>query len=329
MNPVPVPVPRSAPWISWGAVIAGSVVTVALQIGLTQLAVGSGLSFFQPADPSSNGGAVAAGTVIAWVVAGLISVFAGAWVAGRMRPFSSRTESGVHGALVWSTWALAGLLFAALSVGMLAGGAVSLLGQSVSAAGNVAAGAAGAVGEAGGAIAGVAAPSWDQIKEQVEGAFSRSDSSEASAGASRGSETAAPSDDRFAERSRLMQLLGNTFSVDGAKPSKADQQELNTLVASQLGIPPEAAKKTTEQWQSAWSDAVARYDAAKEEAKQTALEAATVAKNRTAQAALIAFGVMLVGLIAAVLGSLVGNHRVRALVHTEEFVPDRARHAFP
>lgn len=303
VSPALVGEPRWNPWISWSAVIAGIVVTAALQIALTQLAVGSGLSFYNPIDPAAEGARIAAGTVIAWIVAGLVSVFLGGWVAGRMKRQGTRLEAGVHGALVWSTWAIAGLLLAALSVGALAGGAVSLLGHGVSAAGSVAGGAATAAGAAGGAIAGVAAPSWDAVKQQVEGAFQSADDSTAPAGSADGA-----LDGRFADRSRLMQLLGHSFSKAGdpAMPA-ADVAEMNTLLAAQLGIPAQAASNATKQWQAAWTESRDRYDAAKADAERTALEAAAVAKQRTAQAAMIAFGVMLIGLIVAVAGALSGS----------------------
>lgn len=286
-------------WVSWAAIIAGALAAIAVQVGLTELCVSAGLALYEPREPDSSGAGVTIGTVIAIMVCGLISIFIGGWIAGRMKLHGSRIEAAIHGGLVWALGSVLAMVLAAVTVGALAAGAMSLIGKGVSAA----ASGAGAVAEgvadvAAPAVKEMAGPTWDSIREQVQGAFESNDGRATSA------EGAQAAQNRYAERSRLMQLMGQmfTFGEDATPLTQAEKEELRTLLASQLGISQEAAQQTLDQWQKVWQQGVERFEAA----KQKALEAAEVAKERTAQAALIAFVTMLLSLIAAVAGAVFG-----------------------
>jgi hypothetical protein len=134
-------------------------------------------------------------------------------------------------------------------------------------------------------------------------------------------------ENRFAEQSRMMELMGGFFVMDrNQRISGPERDELTTLAAGQLGISKEAATKTLAQWERSWDGAVARFNEAQETAKQKAAEAAAAAKRYTASAAGISFGLMLVGLIAAILGGIFGSvcfRREEARV-TGEYVTHRA-----
>lgn len=290
----PFVAPRSLPWTSWAAVIAGTVTAIAIQIALTELCVGLGLALYEPLDPTAAGGAIAAGTAIAWLVSALISVFAGAWVTGRMKLHSTHMEAAIHGTLVWAVVGILTLLLTTISLGMLAGGAMALVGKGISTT-------ATAVGSAVPALAQTAAPSWDEVKKQLDGA---ADKVASSAGAP---DSKAPAESRFADRSRMMQLLGQVFTRDAATLSDADMKEVTGLVAGQLGISTDAAQATLKQWQRSWQESVKRYETMKDDAKQMAREAASVTARRTAQASIIAFIVMIAALGAAIGGAVCGS----------------------
>lgn len=104
-----------------------------------------------------------------------------------------------------------------------------------------------------------------------------------------------------------MQLLAQSFSLDGRPLPDPDREELKNLLAAQLGISPEAARAAHDQWQRVWSEGVVRFEAAKEEAKRVAQNAAAIAAKRTSQASIAAFFAMIVGLGAAIAGALCGS----------------------
>lgn len=290
-------------WVSWAVIIAGALAAIAVQVGLTELCVSAGLALYEPGDPDSSGTAVTAGTVIAIAICGLVSVFIGGWVAGRMKRHSSRIEAAVHGGLVWALGSVLTMILATVTVGAVASGAMSLVGKGLSAAASGAGALAEGVADmAAPAVKQMAGPTWDAMRKQVESAFERNDSNPASGEGDDASR--ARVQNRYVERSRLMQLLGKTFSFgdDATSLTQAEEEELRTLLASQLGISQEAAQQTLDQWQEVWQEGVERYEVA----KQTAFDVAEEAKERTAQAALIAFVVMFLSLIAAVAGAIVG-----------------------
>ncbi|HEX3135584.1 MAG TPA: hypothetical protein VHX44_18625 [Planctomycetota bacterium] len=308
----PIPPATNRPTVSWGAVFAGMVTAIALQIGLAQLCVSLGLAMYTPFDPNQPTTTIAMATIIAWVGCALVGLFLGGWVAGRLAHFQSHTIAGLHGALVWATGAVMASATVAVTVALLAGGTVKVAGDAMQAAAT----GAGAIGSS---VASAVAPNWDAVRDQVKDASGKL----ADAAKNGNLET------RFADQSRLMELLGKFFVADRAqRPTGPEKEELSGLVASQLGISKEAAIKTMDQWERSWDAAVAKFNQAQEAAKQKAAEAALAAKKYTASAAGISFGLMLVGLIAAIMGGMFGSvcfrhEEARSTLGTE-YVTNRA-----
>jgi hypothetical protein len=289
--------PSDRPTISWGAVIAGVITAMAVQIALAEACIGAGLAVYAPFDPASDGSSTAIGTAIALVVCALAGLFLGGWVAGRLAHYHSTTTAALHGILVWATGAVLTVILLAATAGMLAGGAISLVGDGL----NAAARGAQAIGPA---VAQVAAPTWDAMRQQVEQASQRA------AANGQAAET------RLADQTRMMDLFGKSFSVDRKETlTPPEREELIGLLASQLGISREAATKTIDQWNTSWNAAVARYEGAMADAERRAKDAAVAAKKFTAGAAGVGFLLMLAGSVAAAFGGISGSSRFRKAEH--------------
>lgn len=272
--------------VSWPAILAGGAVALGSQIALSQLCVGLGLALWNVEGPASG---IAFGTAIAWVLSGLVSLFFGGWVAGRLARRVSPGESMLHGAVAWSLTAVVGAVVAVTVAGALAGSTAMIVGKGIGVG-------VGAVTE----VAKVVAPSWDTVKDDLSAAIGRVDSKsgEASGAAAPGGEN------RMADRARLMELMGKSFDVDSTTALQApEKEELVVLLASQTGVSRDAAAKAYSQWEKQWLGMVEKYEAA----KLSALEAAKAAKSYAAQAALWAFIAMLLGVVATVAGSYLGG----------------------
>ncbi len=129
---------RSAPWwsssrftrASWGAIFAGTFVTVVLQIMFTFLGAAIGL-----ANISQNGGnahqdmALASGIWL--LVTALISIWVGSCVAGRLSGGPLRADGLIHGIVTWSVATIVTVLLLATATGALIGGAGSFLSNAV------------------------------------------------------------------------------------------------------------------------------------------------------------------------------------------------------
>lgn len=113
------------PAIRWGAVLAGVVVGVSVQLVLTLLGIATGLT----ATDLSQGEAMGMGPLLWAGVSMLVAAFVGGYVAARMSGLKRRADGILHGAV---SWAVTTILFASLATsvgGTLVSGVFSNMGQ--------------------------------------------------------------------------------------------------------------------------------------------------------------------------------------------------------
>ncbi len=131
--------PRSyAGWrrISWGAIFAGVLVTLAIFLTLQILGAGIGAATIDlTGRETSSPRAMGVGAAIWWFVIGLLALFIGGWVAGRLSGQPNRIDRLLHGLAVWSLFSVVMFWLATTTLSALAGGSLALLGQTASAAG--------------------------------------------------------------------------------------------------------------------------------------------------------------------------------------------------
>lgn len=111
--------------IRWGAVFAGVVVGVSMQLAFTLLGIAMGLS----ATSAATGEMPGTGALIWAGLSMLVSALVGAYVAGRMTGLKRKTDGVLHGLV---SWAVTTLLFAMLATsagGSLLSGIFSSIGQ--------------------------------------------------------------------------------------------------------------------------------------------------------------------------------------------------------
>ncbi|MDW6026515.1 PhnA-like protein [Mesorhizobium sp. BAC0120] len=131
--------------VSWGAIFAGVVVALVTQVLLTMLGAGIGIATLDPRagdNPAASTFSVVAG--IWYVLSGIVSAFAGGYVAARMSGRTDPTTGALHGLTTWAFTTLLVLYMLTSAVGSLVGGAFS--------------GVASAVGGVGATVAQTAAP---------------------------------------------------------------------------------------------------------------------------------------------------------------------------
>jgi hypothetical protein len=78
------------------------------------------------------------GAAIWWFITGLIALFIGGWVAGRLGWRLSKVDRALHGLTMWGVFYVAMFLLATTALGTLLSGGFALLGTGVSAAGQAA-----------------------------------------------------------------------------------------------------------------------------------------------------------------------------------------------
>lgn len=130
--------PESLGRISWGAVIAGAILALVLQLTLNLLGIAIGTTQLDPYDPDAPSAKTLTTTTIFWVgLSMIISLVIGGWVAARFAGIPGSTDGMLHGLMVWGLVTLATILLVSSTVGRLLSGVNFLLQRSLDLVGQV------------------------------------------------------------------------------------------------------------------------------------------------------------------------------------------------
>jgi hypothetical protein len=168
------------PRISWGAVIAGVILSLIVYLVMSVLGTAIGASLLAPMSQPNPGRVFGFGSGVWVIVTTVLAVFVGSYFAGRCAP----VLGWLHGLLAWAVMTL-----------LLLYGMTSIIGGAVSVAGNVAAATANVgavVGNQAGQPSGSPADSVrQQAQAAVNGAASAAASADAQQDAMQAAQTAA------------------------------------------------------------------------------------------------------------------------------------------
>jgi hypothetical protein len=125
--------------ISWGAVLAGSVLALAADIVFSLLGVAVGVSAINPADDEETPdvGSLSMGGGIWIISSGILALAMGGWVAGRLAGLPAETDGMLHGVLVWAVTTIVSMFVLSTFAGRIIGGAAGLLKHAMSLMGSV------------------------------------------------------------------------------------------------------------------------------------------------------------------------------------------------
>ena len=258
--------------VSWGAVLAGCIVALAIQLVLNLIGIGIGAANFDPAssgNPSATTFSVSAG--IWWALSGILAALLGGYTAGRLAGQPKESSGAWHGFTSWALTTLVVFYLLGSTVGSVIGGAFSALGSTASGVAQTLGGTAQtAIQAAAPAIGGSADPA---------GAIERS-VREASGG-----------NDPAALRDAAVAAVRAMVTADPQQQQEARERAAQAIAKAQ-SIPIEQARTQVTQYEQQYRQTV---ETAKQKATATA-ETATKAVSRGA----------LFGAIALVLGAIAG-----------------------
>jgi hypothetical protein len=271
--------------VSWGAIFAGVVVALVVQVLLTMLGVGVGIATLDPGtadNPAVSTFSIAAG--VWYVVTGIIAAFAGGYIAARMSGKTAATTGALHGLTTWAFTTLLVLYLLSSAVGSIVGGVFS--------------GVASAVGGLGQTVAQTAAPMLEGANplEAIE------------------RQVLATGNDPEALNAAAVDAVRALVTGDEAGKDQARQQAAQAL-ANARGIPLEQATQQVMQIEQ-------QYEQAAAQVQQTATEAADNAASAVSTGAILAFVALVLGGIAGWLG---GRSGVVHPVYADRLIPTRQR----
>ncbi|MBX6322757.1 MAG: PhnA-like protein [Rhodospirillaceae bacterium] len=110
--------------VSWGAVLAGILMSLITQVILTLLGAGIGIASLSPVSAENpDSGSVSIGAAVWWIVSGIIAAAVGGHTAGRLSGRPKESTAGWHGLAAWAGSSLIVLLVLGTALGAAVGGA--------------------------------------------------------------------------------------------------------------------------------------------------------------------------------------------------------------
>jgi hypothetical protein len=256
--------------ISWGAVFAGAVIGLVVQLILNMVGIGVGLSTVNAVtgdSPSVSSLSIGAGLWL--VISGIVAAAIGGYLAGRLSGKPSHSTTAYHGLISWAVSML-------VVVYVLSTAASGLIGGALSGVTSVLGGAGKAIGSSVQTAVQTAAPTLNNMNDPM----SRIEDQIRSASGGQ---------DPAALRDAAASSMRAALAGDQAEQAAASDKAAEALAKAQ-GIPADQAKAQVLQYQQQYKDTVAK---AKEQAKQAA--------DTTAKA--VSRGALF-GALALVLGAL-------------------------
>lgn len=292
------------PLVSWGAVFAGLLLSLACYLFLGVLGTAIGASTIDPLAERNPFSGFGTGAGI-WVgLSTLVALAVGAFFAGRTAP-----QKGIlHGVLTWALTTLVGLYVVTSLAGSAITGASRVAGSGLSLAGQGIAAAA----------PGVASGVKDQLQKngvsfdfndaqnQLETLLRQSGKAELAPEQLKSQANAAVADGKTTADSAATTPqtadtdLGAFFNRlrQKAQPGleAADKEALVNIIVARTGKSRPEAEQIAANYEQTYNQAVAKYEQLKVQAEQKAREAGDAAAKAVSQAAWAGVVVMLLGL---------------------------------
>lgn len=267
--------------ISWAAIFGGVILVVCIQLLLSLLGAGVGLSTVNT-NAGSTPGTNTLGITAAlwWILSNCIAIGVGGFVAGWLAGVEIRFDGALHGLVTWGIATLLTFWLLTSAIGSIIGGGFSALGSVASAAGS-------GVGDAAKPLAQAAGVSPDMLQQQAQAYLQPTNPDPA---------TMNPQDAQKAIATDLA-----TYAGGGADAAAAKERIINIMAAQMKISHDEAAKK--------FDEAQMKLKQSRDKAIQAAKDAADASASAASKASFGAFVVVLLGGLAAAFGGSMAVQR--------------------
>ena len=310
--------------VSWAAVFAGVILAMGLQLLLSLLGAGIGMSTVDPIQretPTANTLGLSAG--IWWAISSLIALYVGGWVAGHLAGIPRRVDGVLHGLMTWGLSTLLIFYLLGTAIGSIIGGVFNVAAGVASTAAQGVAAVAPTVGKAAADKLSQADISWNDIKSQAQKLLTQTGKpalqpeavKDQAQGALNTAKEAAQDAAQVpnAADSTFDSLLNKLIRQGKGVASEADRDAvINVLVAR--GMSQEEATKTVANWQQTYEQGKVQAEKFKAEAEQQARVVADKTAGAVSKGALWGFIALLLGAIAAAMGGALGRPRTALLL---------------
>lgn len=257
--------------VSWGAVFAGVVVALVVQLIINMIGIGIGAATIDPIAGTSPGAtSFSIGAGLWFVVSGILGALAGGYTAGRLSGKPKESTASWHGLSAWALTTLVVVALVGSSVGSVVGGAFSTMTRAIGTATS-------SMGQAASTATG--ANPFSSIEQSIQ--------------------TAVPgSADPAAVREAAVSSVRALVTGDQAQKEQARERAIQAVANAQNISVAEARTKV--------GDYEAEYNRTVAKAKETATQVADTAAGVVSTSALLGALALVLGAAAAWFGGRMG-----------------------
>ena len=268
----------------WGAIFSGMFVTIVLQVMFTLLGAAIGAAAIDPLRQQNPGQGLAIGSGIWLLVTGLVSIWIGACVAGRLSGGPGRADGLLHGIVTWSVSTVGMLLALATVGGALLGATGSLLSGALAIGGS-------ATHDQG---------TMASLQEQLQQILPQAGPLLPPTGRNGSTQTPGRLTEMAQQDPDLAGQLAQIERDGGVSQSPAHRDQALNLLSTKHGLSQQDAANLLNQWDT-------QFRQARAQAGQQARQAGAAAAHGIGQSALWGFIALFLGLIVAAWGGWAGT----------------------
>lgn len=311
--------------ISWGAIIAGTLVALVTMLLLNLLGIGIGLGTINPMQEAAPFSGLGTGAIIWWVVSNLIAIFAGAYVAGKMAGVPKTSTSTLHGILSWCLYTLASFYILTTAVGSIISGVGSVVSNTLSAAGSGIEAVAGSNGQKQKNNQNQSAfISFSGIKSELKQVVSNTENSGIVPDSMENKiETTSQNlrqnmnnVDNISDQ-QLEAIAGDVFFENGQLAQNVTRQDVVNAVQRNTNMSRQEVNNVADVMMEKYNKAKQEVQQLAQEAKQEAEETGQKIAESTSKAAIWSFVALALGVVVAGAGGRTGKPHTTPAVETE------------
>lgn len=299
--------------VSWGAVLAGSLIALMVLVLINLLILGIVTPTINPATEAQPFSGIGTGTAVGLIISNVLALFAGGYIAGRLAGLTRASDGLLHGLLTWGVVTLVSFLVLSTAAGRLVSGVSSAVSQGLSLAGQglsaVAPGAAQAVETAleqqGVNLSTIQQEAQQLLAQTGDPQLQAGDVQQEAQQAGQDVQSAAADIAQNPQQAgqEINQLVSQLFAEGQDLTDPANRQDLVNVLVERTGVTEAEANQTIDGWAETYQQAQDGL----QQARQGAEEAAQTAADAIGTAAIWAFVGLLIGAVIAALGGLVGR----------------------
>lgn len=307
--------------VSWGAIAAGVVIAIVMQMVLSLLGAGIGLSTMDPMRYSSpDASSFGIGASAWWAVSSMISLFAGGAVAAHLAGSPEKMDAMLHGLLTWGLATIVTAYLLASAVSAVVRGGASMVGTAATVTASGVSAIAGPAAEMAKKQLDANGISWESLKGQAQQLMAQTgkpalqpgaieSKADANMEAAKSAASNVGTNGSVSSGADLQETIEKIVNSGKDTVEQMDRDAMINVVMTRSGLTQPEAEARVDGWIKTYQDARVKFEQQKSAAEAKARQVADATAKTSSQAALGAVAALILGALAAAFGGLFARRR--------------------